>query len=540
MIKTILKQLAVVGMVIIPGIAFAQGNDETAIQSLDTPYEIVSDPLQWAETISLVLAGIAIVLVAIRVVFSRLSIQLGTVNIQLQRFIHLFVLPVFLLTIASFATFEGSTSVEFCGSCHSAMGLYVDDMKDKNSNTLAAVHYQNRFLQHGQCYQCHAGYRVVDIWKAKGNGLLHLYYWLNNSPTGIGAKQIELYREGGYPNSLCLRCHSGSKVFLEAGEGVHRRAEDYLAEYPDTGTSKMSCLKCHGPAHLSLAENESPEIFTGKGFVSGEQGMNIFSLSEPGKNDNLDRPYEGAPPAIPHTILDDKINRNTNTCLEECHIKGLEKVPVSHFVKECTGEHNNGKLEGKRYNCLQCHTLRSEEDPIIPQMEHFRITDASQLYIKRCISLEKEIYQGVGMCGFCHSMTKIGNQYGKWKETNHSRAYIDLATERGKEIAKQMGEAEDPQKSDKCLPCHSTGYNSDREKEAMFNIEDGVQCEQCHGAGNGYIKLNTMRMLSKGEIDKEMVGQLKPDKELCMTCHEPKHDHILPFEEEERFKKIAH
>jgi hypothetical protein len=49
-----------------------------------------------------------------------------------------------------------------------------------------------------------------------------------------------------------------------------------------------------------------------------------------------------------------------------------------------------------------------------------------------------------------------------------------------------------------------------------------------------------MKMLSKDEINKEMVGQLNPDKELCMTCHEPKYDHILPFEEEERFKKIAH
>jgi hypothetical protein len=74
----------------------------------------------------------------------------------------------------------------------------------------------------------------------------------------------------------------------------------------------------------------------------------------------------------------------------------------------------------------------------------------------------------------------------------------------------------------------------------MFKIEDGIQCEQCHGAGNRYIKLNTMKMLSKDEINKEMVGQLNPDKELCMTCHEPKHEHILPFEEKERFKKIAH
>ena len=48
-----------------------------------------------------------------------------------------------------------------------------------------------------------------------------------------------------------------------------------------------------------------------------------------------------------------------------------------------------------------------------------------------------------------------------------------------------------------------------------------------------------MKMLSKDEINKEMVGQLKPDKELCMACHEPKYEHILPFKEKERFKKIC-
>ncbi len=539
MIKIIFIRFAiVVGIVLISGITFAQGGDETALQSLEKPYQVVSDPLQWAETISLVLAISALILIIVTVLLERMHIHIPYAN--LHRFIYLFILPIFIFAFGSFATFEGSTKVEFCGSCHSAMGIYVDDMKDKDSNTLAAIHYQNRYLQHGQCYQCHAGYRVVDIGTAKGKGLLHLYYWITNSPTGSGEKQIRLYDEGGYPNSLCLRCHSGSKAFLEAGEGVHKKAADYLIEDPDTETSKMSCLKCHGPAHLSLAEWKAPKIFTGRGLVSGQQGMNIFPADKPGKSRNLDRPYEGAPPTIPHNIMEYKITRNTNTCLNECHIKGLDMVPASHFVNEYTEEHNNDRLERGRYNCLQCHTPQAVEEPIISHMEHFKITATSQSYIKHFLLPEKEIYQGVGMCEFCHSMAKIGNQYGKWKRTSHSRAYIDLSSEKGKDIAKQMGETGNPQKSDKCLPCHSTGYNSNGKRDIMFKIEDGIQCEQCHGAGNGYIKLNTMKMLSKDEINKEMVGQLNPDKELCMTCHEPKHEHILPFEEKERFKKIAH
>ncbi len=87
---------------------------------------------------------------------------------------------------------------------------------------------------------------------------------------------------------------------------------------------------------------------------------------------------------------------------------------------------------------------------------------------------------------------------------------------------------------------HSTGFNYPGEKGFQFHIEDGVQCEQCHGAGSEYIRLNTMKMLSRDELDPETVGHITPEKELCMTCHEEKHKHILPFKEEERFKKIAH
>jgi len=538
MIKTILKQLAVIGMVLIPATSFAGG--DAALQTLDKPYQIVSDPLHWAETISLVLAIIAIILVIIRVVFARLGIQLGTVNMQLQRFIHLFVLPIFLLTFASFATFEGSTTVEFCGSCHSAMGLYVDDMEDKSSNTLAAVHYQNHYIQHGQCYQCHAGYRVIDIGKAKGSGLLHLYYWITNSPTGTGAKQIELYREGGYQNNLCLRCHSGSKAFLEAGEGVHMRADDYLIEDPNTGTSKMSCLKCHGPAHISLAEKKSPMIFTGKGLYCEQQGINIYRGGEPGKNKNLERSSDGAPPFIPHEIKEYTINRSTNTCLSECHNQGLEIVPASHILSEQEGRNTEIQIDNTRHNCLQCHVPQSDEAAIIPQMDHWKITPPFKFYTTCLLPVEEETFQGVAMCKYCHSNSIIGNQYGKWKNTNHSRAYINLATLKGTEIAREMGVTGNPQESEKCLSCHSTGFNYPEEKGFQFRIEDGVQCEQCHGAGSEYIRLNTMKMLARDELDPETVGHITPEKELCMNCHESEHKHILPFKEEERFKKIAH
>jgi len=519
-------------------VAYARVGDETAIQSISRPHPVVSDPLHWANTVSLVLALLIIVLIIIRFICARLRIYMPSENTQ--RLIYLLLIPAFILPVASFATFEGSTKVEFCSSCHSAMGIYVDDMKNKDSKTLAAAHYRNRFIQHGQCYTCHAGYKVVDIGKAKGKGLVHLYYWLTNSPTGRGDKQIKLYDKGGYKNSLCLGCHSGSAAFLEAGEGVHQRAAAYLVEGENTGALKMSCLKCHGPAHRSLIESHTPDIFSGKGLASGRPGINVYTGGKPGSNANKDRPYEGAPPAIPHEIKGYIINKAANTCLNECHINGLELVPTSHLANARNDGSIQNILDSSRYNCLQCHAPATEAAPIIGQVNHSEAVSSFTRYTYKPIALEKKVYQGVAVCELCHSITKFGDQYGKWKKTNHAWAYTDLSTERGYEIARQMGVNEKPQTSGKCLVCHSTGYNSGIEKDAMFRIEDGVQCEQCHGAGNNYIHLNTMKRIFQGEILPESAGQIRPNKETCMECHEQKHSHILPFIEEERFKKIFH
>lgn len=539
MVKKTFKYLIVVGVMLIPGIILAQTGNDTALQTIEGPYKIISSPLQWAKMISLGLAILTLVLIVLTVILERLHVRMPLINYQ--RFVYLFILPLFIFPFASFTTIEESKSVEFCGSCHSAMGLYVDDMKNKNSNTLAATHYQNRFLQHGECYQCHVGYRSIDIGIAKSHGLLHLYHWLTGSPTGSGKKQIKLYGKNGYSNNMCFRCHSGSKLFLEAGEGVHKKAADYLVEGPDTGISKISCLKCHGPAHLALIDRNTPEIFTGKGLVTDQQGMNVFPGAGPGESYNLNRPYAEAPPGIPHNIDGYVINKYHNTCMDKCHNEGLEKVSDSHYINEFRGERNDDRLIGIRYNCLQCHATQSTEVPIVPQMEHFKISASFQSFLKRSLHTEDGIYQGAVMCKFCHSSVKIGNQYGKWSNTKHSRAYTDLATERGKEIALQMGVTGGPQNSAKCLPCHSTGYKSNKGRDTLFNIEDGVQCEQCHGAGNGYVKFNIMKMIANNEIDAASVGQIKPDKKLCMTCHdETKHDHILPFDEKKRFKKIAH
>jgi hypothetical protein len=133
------------------------------------------------------------------------------------------------------------------------MDPYVTDMRNPDSHTLAAIHYTNRYIQEAECFQCHADYGLFGAALAKANGLSHFYHWVRRSPTARGEAQIHAYVP--YRNGLCLQCHAGSKRFLEVKAGVHRDMPDELvASDPRTGAPIRSCLECHKPAHLTLAE----------------------------------------------------------------------------------------------------------------------------------------------------------------------------------------------------------------------------------------------------------------------------------------------
>ena len=119
-----------------------------------------------------------------------------------------------------------------------------------------------------------------------------------------------------------------------------------------------------------------PALFPGKELALGQPGMNTFPTTPPGQAEKLKRPYQGAPPLIPHSLDGFGITRSGNDCLT-CHSEGIEldkghiatKVPPSHYVNEYTGEQKKEQVIGVRYNCLQCHVPQAQEDPSLPRKE---------------------------------------------------------------------------------------------------------------------------------------------------------------------------
>ncbi len=132
--------------------------------------------------------------------------------------------------------------------------------------------------------------------------------------------------------------------------------------------SKLFLLVFLGVLFASGALSQA--VFRGSGLATGQPGMNIYPTSPPGETTKLERPYDGAPPLVPHSVVEFNISRSANDCLD-CHLEGLEveeghvatRVPPSHYVDEYSGEHKNEQVTGMRYNCLQCHVPQSPEEP---------------------------------------------------------------------------------------------------------------------------------------------------------------------------------
>ncbi len=152
------------------------------------------------------------------------------------------------------------------------------------------------------------------------------------------------------------------------------------------------------------------------------------------------------------------------------------------------------------------------------------------------------VYVGSRVCGECHWGKKSGNQYEKWLHSPHAGAYAALWTSAAKEIARLSGIPAEPQESLVCLGCHATAWDTEGwERDETFVLEDGVQCERCHGPGSEYIRAEVM-------INREKAlkhGLRLPRERDCLMCHMEKGSHTAVlgpsgFDLEEWWMRLGH
>jgi len=150
------------------------------------------------------------------------------------------VVPATTVLLGTLLVMEKAEQVDFCGSCHLTMKSYVDDLKDPNSHSLAAVHYQNKYIPTNQCYQCHTSYGMFGTVEAKLSGMIDVYKYYTRT------FHIPIKMRSPYPNDDCLKCHAESAKW----KPIHDEFKASLF------SGETKCLDCHGndhPAHTLAA-----------------------------------------------------------------------------------------------------------------------------------------------------------------------------------------------------------------------------------------------------------------------------------------------
>jgi cytochrome c nitrite reductase small subunit len=155
------------------------------------------------------------------------------------------VFPVMLSGAGTIVALERVRTVQVCGSCHLTMKSYVDDMMNPKSNSLAAVHYTNRYIAENQCYECHTSYGMLGTLEAKKQGVIDVYKYYTHT------FQLPLQLRQPYRDGDCLKCHAGATKWIAA----HEDSQEKIF------AGKVTCMQCHAeshPAHTLVAQELKP------------------------------------------------------------------------------------------------------------------------------------------------------------------------------------------------------------------------------------------------------------------------------------------
>lgn len=149
---------------------------------------------------------------------------------------------------------------------------------------------------------------------------------------------------------------------------------------------------------------------------------------------------------------------------------------------------------------------------------------------------------GTKKCGMCHKKESAGEQLKIWQGSKHANAFKTLQSADADKIAADKGFKTKAAETPECLVCHATGYDLDAKMlEKNFKVEDGVQCETCHGAGSGYKSKKTMqdhaKAVAAGMVEYKDQAAIKTQ---CETCHNEKSPTFKAFDFEKKWAEIAH
>lgn len=140
-------------------------------------------------------------------------------------------------------------------------------------------------------------------------------------------------------------------------------------------------------------------------------------------------------------------------------------------------------------------------------------------------------YVGVASCinSGCHGSTQpldatrvLQNEYYTWLNNDrHAQAYNVLFNERSARIVRNMRLKKRAYEEGVCLDCHTTSVPAAR-VSGHVDLEDGVQCEVCHGPASGWRAEHAEegwtheQSIARGMID---LRSISARGTVCVACH---------------------
>jgi len=141
------------------------------------------------------------------------------------------------------------------------------------------------------------------------------------------------------------------------------------------------------------------------------------------------------------------------------------------------------------------------------------------------------LYAGVASCvsSGCHGSTRplkesriLQNEYYTWlNRDRHPRSYNILFNDRSARIVRNMRLKKKAYEETMCLDCHSMNV-ARAAVSGRVELEDGVQCEACHGPASGWRAEHTEagwtheQSVARGMID---LRDIPTRAKTCLACH---------------------
>ena len=213
---------------------------------------------------------------------------------------------------------------------------------------------------------------------------------------------------------------------------------------------------------------------------------------------------------------DDTFRAEDGLQCEACHGPGSEYA-IEGVMRNLGEAARAGLKLPTKEHCLGCH---------IEKMSHVNVlgnstVDIDEVFTQIQHPLKKPSaitglpkgrggdFIGSRACRACHQGTEHGHQYDVWRMGQHAQAWAVLSTPRAAEIAAQTKLATEPRAAAECLSCHAVGAE----------VEEGVGCEACHGAGKVYAS-DAVKCTAEAA---KKAGRRVPTKQDCNECHRESH-----------------